>query len=300
MKIYPYNELEGKIAALYEGRAAQTFSVGYRCLDPYFKIKLGSTTYITGIPAHGKTTFLEQIKMNLSKEYSFKHLMFSPEIGSPSEIFAELAHTYIGKPFHSKYSDRMTEDEMFSAMTFIDHHYRIVDDMDGGSISVDSILEIAKSEIKENRINTVTIDPWNELYHDFKDFGSREDVYLEFTLGKIRRFARSNNVHIFIVAHPRTLRLNEIGKYDIPNFYEMKGGAAWGNKGEMIVCVYRPDMSSNQVEIWVQKGKPKIAGKKNIEAIVLDFDWMKNQYSEQYGTTSLFPGEKIDEPIINF
>jgi len=254
--------------SLYENGVTKGKYVGFRCLKNLYSVKKGCTTYITGSPTHGKTEFLEEIKMNLTDFYGWKHLMFSPEIGSPPEIYAELASKYHKKPFSKT---TMTELEVNAAYDHIQEYYTIIDDE---SLTIDNVLKIAE---KQN-IDTVTVDPWNELFHDFEKHSGREDVYLEYTLGKIRRFARKKQVHIFLVVHPRTLQL-EGGKYSPPTFYQMKGGSSWANKGESIICVFRESKLENKATIIIQKAKPKIIGSQG--ECCLYFDTDRNRYYEK-------------------
>lgn len=250
--------------------------VGFDCLEQLYNIKLGCTTYIGGIPSHGKTEFMFELLMNLTDFYGWKHLIFSPETGSPAEIIAELAHKYIGKPF-IKNDFQMSQNEKYKADAHLSEYFYIVDAQES-DMSVDSLLGMASTLSKEFGIKTLCIDPWNELKHDFETTGGREDKYLEYTLGKIRRFARENNLHIFIVAHPRTLRPLD-GKYLAPTAFELSGGAAWYAKAETIICVHRPSIESSEVEIHIQKAKPKHIGKKG--KAILFFDWKSSRYYEK-------------------
>jgi twinkle protein len=102
------------------------------------------------------------------------------------------------------------------------------------------------------------IDPWNEVEHLFN--GLSETQYISQELTKIRRFARLNGIHIWIVAHPTKLQKNSQGKYDPPTMYDISGGAHWRNKADNGICVYR-DFETNQTEIIVQKIRFKEIGK---------------------------------------
>ena len=270
-----YPETKKQTDALFNKGIDTGNYIGFDCLKDFYNVKLGCTTYIGGIPSHGKTEFMFEILLNLSEFYGWKHLIFSPETGSPAEIIGELAHKYIGKPF-LKNDFQMSEGEKYRADCYLEDYFTIVD---GGEhdMTIDELLSAAKQLKTEFGIHTLCIDPWNELKHDFEIAKGREDKYLEFTLGKIRRFARENMMHIFIVAHPRTLRPLD-GKYDPPTAFELSGGAAWYSKAETILCIHRPSIESSAVEIHIQKAKPKHIGKKGI--VPLFFDWQKSRYYE--------------------
>jgi twinkle protein len=81
-------------------------------------------------------------------------------------------------------------------------------------------------------------------------------------LGKIRRFARRNGVHVWIVAHPQKLiKDKDTGKYKPPTMYEISGGANWRNKADVGICVHRPDMTNDITEIYIQKVRFREIGK---------------------------------------
>lgn len=271
------NTLVKQTDKLFEGGIEKGAYCGFNSLFDYYSVKKGCTTYITGIPSHGKSEFHMELLMGLSELHGWKHAMFSPETGVPTEIIAELAHKYIGKSYgNMPWSMSLTE--KYKADAFLSEYFYLLTPKEGKA-TVEHLLEIAL-EIKNTKgLDSFSIDPFNELIHDYAPHGGREDKYLEYILGRIRRFARENDVHVFIIAHPRTLRPNKNGIYDPPTAFELSGGAAWYSKAETIICVHRPDMMSNQVEIHIQKAKPKQIGKKGM--MQLYWDWQKSRYYER-------------------
>ena len=271
--------------------------VGFNALGKYYNVKRGSTTYIAGIPSHGKSEFMFELLMSLSTHYGWKHALFTPETGSPVEIVAELAHKHIGRPF-VKNEYQMSIQEKYRADAWISEYFYLLTPNDS-DLNIDGILKIALEIKREQGLDTLCIDPFNELNHDYTKFAGREDKYLENTLGKIRRFARENDIHVFIVAHPKTLQM-EKGIYLPPTAFQFSGGAAWYAKAESILCVYRPDMTSNVVEIHVQKSKPKHTGQKGIARLY--WDWKLSRYYEVLGdgTSQYTTLNRITQPKANF
>jgi len=87
--------------------------------------------------------------------------------------------------------------------TMNDYFYFIYPEDD--ILSVDTILEKARVTIFRYGVHGIVIDPWNELEHLYGNL--TEAQYLSRELTKIRRFARINQVHIWVVAHPRNFGL---------------------------------------------------------------------------------------------
>jgi twinkle protein len=261
-------------------------------LDPFYKIVLGSTTYIGGTPGHGKSEFLFEMLIRLSEKYSFKHLIFTPESGFAEDIYLELACKYLGKSNRPNAFNRITKTDFYNTIGFITEHF-IVREVEDKTPSPTSLMQEITECIYENEIKTVTIDPWNELLHNFSEFndGGRQDVYLEIALSNVRAFARKHKLHFFVVAHPRTLQKNKEGKYDPPTAYELSGGGTWFAKADSILCVHRPLEHSDThfertfVDIHVQKAKPKSVGMKGTAEI--DYDWVTGRYKSREGSKQI-------------
>ena len=67
--VYPMAFLN-KVLALYEHGRPKTLSTGFPSLDPYYKVRCGEWTLVTGIPVHGKSSFLTSLVMQLARELS--------------------------------------------------------------------------------------------------------------------------------------------------------------------------------------------------------------------------------------
>lgn len=291
--IVKLNDIMGKVSALVANPSAKAYEVGFDELDKIYKVVLGATSYIGGQPSHGKTEWLFEMLIRLSLKHGWKHLIFSPESGTAEKIYLELICKYTSKVYREGAFNRVTELDAINSAAFIHSHF-IVRDMTDKTPTPSEFLEEIKQIVTEEDIKTVSIDPWNEMFHPYE---GRQDTYLEVALSNIRKFARSNQVHCFVVAHPRTLQKNKEGKYEAPTAYELSGGATWYAKADSILCVFRPFEFSDimhertYVDIIIQKAKPKEVGQKGI--FHADYNWHTGRYSprvEQYET---------EKPVIN-
>lgn len=285
------NDIIDKVEYLIDHPANDTYSLGFQGLDEHYKIALGATTYIAGIPSHGKTEWLFEMLIRLSEIHGFKHFMYSPETGTAEEVYLELACKYLKKVSRENAFHRIRKNEFRHAIAFINEHF-IVRDMEEKAPTPNELIEQVKECIKEVPINTFTLDPWNELTHNFSEHGGRQDTYLEVVLGNVRRFSRKENIHTFIIAHPRTLIKNKEGRYDPPTAFEFSGGATWYAKADSILCVNRPFEFSetlferSYVDIIIQKAKPKKVGKKGIFEI--DYDYNTGRYKLRHDSEPVF------------
>lgn len=234
-------------------------------------IELGQMTIVTGIPSHGKSTWTDALRVNLWRLYSWPSAAFSPENWPADDHLATLCEMYAAKHFHD-----MSTDEVSIALTqTMGGFFFIQPESDSEMMTIDEILSRARSLVYRFGIKILVIDPWNEVDHDIPGT-QREDQYISKQLAKIRRFARMNGVHIFVIVHPTKLQKDKDGKYPAPTPYDIAGGAMWRNKADNCLCVFRPDITSNRTEVLVQKIRFRRNGKAG-EAL---------EFSYQVGTST--------------
>jgi len=105
-----------------------------------------------------------------------------------------------------------------------------------------------------------------------------EAEYINETLGAVRRWARQWSVHVFIVAHPTKMQKNDEEIYPVPTPYDINGGAAWRNKSENCLAVWRTLQPDDPlVEIHIQKVRWRNLGTMG-EVVSLRF----NQWTGRY------------------
>ena len=263
------------------------YSIGW---DIPITIKLGCTTYIAGAPHDGKTEWWLDVLINLSVEHGLNHVIFTPETGAIHDIVAELCTKFVGKPCIKKFKGHMTEAEKVGAEYFVSKHFYIIDPIDNPMTAANFFNIVDKIELNENiKIHTTTIDPFNELSHDFSKDEGRQDLYIERILGDIRKNARAKDRHNCVITHVRDQApiLNN-GKvfFPMPTPREIAGGQAWFRKGLLMIIIWRPPeglqsnegdiYKSNQVFIKVAKSKPKGVSKNGIYKMFFDVE--KNTY----------------------
>lgn len=251
--------------------------LGWEAIDPLYKPRRGEWTLVTGIPGSGKSEFLDNIVIRLSVK-GWKIAIFSAEKQPIEAHIASLVEKYAGIPFEeTKYSQRISEGDLKLAVTALDRQICFIEFSDDEATLM-KILATAKAIKDKSGLDGLIIDPWNELEHNLPQNLS-ETLYISQTLTRVRRFARQNAVHIWLVAHPTKLRKNEKGEYDVPTPYDVSGSAAWRNKADMALSVYRHTKDKEKpVEIHVQKVRFKKVGK--LGTGLLKYEWETGRYSD--------------------
>ena len=143
------------------------------------------------------------------------------------------------------------------------------------NINLDSVLQLARKAVDKNKIDLLLIDPWNELETARRD-GQSETDHIGESLMKCRRFARNNDIALWIVAHPQKLRQNDDGGYDVPGAYSISGSAHWANKSDNLLTIYR---TPDNVEVHIKKIKFKMRGE--VGRVDFKYDRVSGRYTEE-------------------
>jgi len=252
------SDLYGDVIRLYESGFEAGMSTGFMNLDRYYKVRQKEFTVVTGIPSHGKSSFLDHVLVNLASSKNWSFAIFSPENFPFERHIAKFCEIYIGKPFDKHYNGHMSEQELEKAVKWCNDHFHFIMPGEDDNQTLDKILSLSRASIFKDGVNGIVIDPWNEIEHDLGR--EPETVYISKSLSKIRKFSRINNVHTWIVAHPTKLQKKRDGSYPIPTPYDIAGSAHFRNKADNCICVNR-DFETDVTEILVQKIRFKEIGK---------------------------------------
>ena len=258
--IFRTEDLRDEVLMRYKKGSNRGLSTVLPSLDKYYTVKPGEFTVITGIPGSGKSEFIDALAVRMATLHDWKFAFFSPENLPIARHIEKLLEKTVGKPFarHGLEEQRMSVEEVERDIRIMNDQFFFIypeDDV----LSVDTILEKVRVAIFRYGVHGVVIDPWNELEHLYGNL--TEAQYLSRELTKIRRFARINQVHIWVVAHPRNLVKDKSGNYKAPTMYEISGGAHWRNKADNGLCIHRPDYSQDETEVFIQKIRFKEVGK---------------------------------------
>lgn len=278
------NHLIDSVTDAWQNGIKKGVGTGWDGLNKYYTIKAGELNIVTGMPGHGKSEWLDAMMVNLAQSHGYYFAVFSPENAPTEQHCIKLVEKYIGKPFqNTKSLDRMTSSEMKKAMKWLHDHFCFINPSDE-TVTIEKILELARAVILRKGANGIVIDPWNEIDHS-RDKNVSETEYISSCLSKIRRFARLNNVSIWLVSHPAKLTKDKSGSYPCPTPYDISGSAHWRNKADNCLAIYRPDFNNPLVQLHIQKIRSKIVGK--VGKIDFNYDWATGRYFEINKTNTI-------------
>lgn len=249
---------------------------GWPDLDKHYTVMPGQLSIVTGWPGSGKSEFLDALLVNLARQ-GWKMAVFSFENQPVSYHLTKLLEKYRGLPFGPGPSTRMDEDELDEILDTIAESFALTE-ATSNAFTLNDCLEAATpflEKFTENKRGLV-IDPWNELEH-WRTPGMSETEYVSWALSMVRNWARSNKVHVWIVAHPQKVRREE-GKLPVPTPDMISGSQHWWNKADCCLCVQRDlnDPYEPNVDIHIQKVRFKHIGRTG--QIQLRYDRVTGRY----------------------
>jgi len=279
--IYNILGFRDKLLHLYEHGLPKSYSTGSFALDQHYTVLPGELTVITGIPGHGKSSFVEWLMINLIQLHKFRFGLFTPEHEPVETHIARLAELINGKPFSKDASHRMTQEGVDSAVKLLEEHCHYVIP-DALNRRVDDILGLAKVLVAREGIKGLIVDPWNEI--SMEEMGDSETHFIREALGRFRRFARSHQVAIWIVAHPaKQYKDKATGAYLPPNLYSISGSSRWRDMCDNGLCLFRRAENEgddrHSVEIHIGKIKHKYVGQ--IGMIEMRYDYDSGRFTDQ-------------------
>lgn len=266
-------------------------------LDEHYRVKKRQWTVVTGIPSHGKSTWLDNLMVRLAQKHSWKFLVCSPENQPIQRHIESLVEIHSGKKFdHPDHMDRFPDraisgEELMESTAFVDDHFRFIcpEETD---FHIEYILELAH-QIKHDEIDPFdfdgfVLDPYNELEHKRPNAMS-ETEYISYILSKFRRFARNEDCHSWMVAHPAKLTplqtakgeedLKALKLYQMPSLYDIAGSAHWRNKADNGVVVYRNvNLKPETTTVAIQKVRFRECG--SLGQKDFHYDYLCNRYVE--------------------
>ena len=200
-----------------------------------FSIMMGQLTVVTGIPSHGKSSFVDWYALNLANDYNYKLSIFSPEHNPLGLYNSKYASLSIGKPFFGK--NRMSEKELLEYTEWSKEKLYFTTSEESITSDWDWLLEKFKEQMFTYGINMFIIDAWNKVLMP-KGFQGKDGI--DQILTRLTSFCIQYNVHVFLVAHPTKMKKHEkTGKYDIPDLYSVSGSSDFRNQTHNGLCVYR-------------------------------------------------------------
>ena len=293
--LYDAEHFYEQVDEIFENGVGSGTSTGYKDVDNLYTVVEGQLTVVTGHPSSGKSEFVDQIMINISKQKGWKFGICSFE-NEPRIHIAKLISKYIGKPFFSGMTPRMTTQELQNGKKFVSDNFCFLYQADGSLSTLDSILERLKTAVLRFGIRGCVIDPYNYIA---KDITTSETDWISDMLTKLRVFAQAHGIHIWFVAHPTKMVRREDGTVPPPKGYDIAGSARFFSKSDVGLTVHRTNPSeSNVTEILVWKCRFSWVGA--IGECELEYDKLTSRYDAISDVAKMLKPKPKDKQYNNY
>lgn len=273
-EISSVDDFEDQLLDIYNSQYPKGDVVGYPELDNLISWRRGQFVVGSGIPGHGKTTWVDQICVRLAFRKNWKFAVFSPENDNVLKSI-RMAEQISGRPVHG--ANRMSIDQYRKALSMLNHHFSFYDTENLNDYKIDNLLRIGKSLIRQKGVDCIVLDPFNYIDIDSESDSGNDRIGK--MLVKLKKFAKVNNVLIILIAHPRKMQRDKnTGEYEIPRLYDISGSHHFANVADNGFVVHR-DFKTGLVDIYVQKIKHYFMGK--VGFVTMEFDPFTGRYKEQ-------------------
>lgn len=251
----------------------EAYDVGISGLEAHMRLRRGDLSVLTGIPSHGKSTFVNNLCFNMAEKHHW-HVTFASFEQPP-----QTEHRYALRTLFTCYDHKsQTPEQRKAADSFIEERFSfIVPDDDTGVSDLNWLLEMCAAAVTRNNSAMIVIDPWNEMEHT-QDKGETLTQYVGRAIKDLKRFARLYKVHVMVVAHPAKMRRNKDGEFPIPDLYDISDSAHWYNKPDQGFVVHR---DGDTTIFRVAKSRYHATLGKPAE-IKLSFNPNNGRYSKEY------------------
>ncbi|HWL70404.1 MAG TPA: AAA family ATPase [Geminicoccus sp.] len=212
--------------------------LGFNALDKSLGYRRGDFSVLTGIPSHGKTTFMNDVACRLIEKHRWHVCFCSPEQTPQTDHLRALTTWYSRTKTPSPEQKREAFDWVNRNMSFIVTPDEFDEGEDG--MTVDWLIERMAASVIRYGTDLFVIDPWNELDHA----PPREQSLTQYTgyaIRKFKKFAKHYDVHVCVVAHPAKMMREKGGELPMPTLYDISDSAHWNNRTDLGIIVHRTD-----------------------------------------------------------
>lgn len=228
----------------------KAYDIGMVGLWEHYRMRKGDFAVITGMPGHGKSSFVNEICCRMAQKEGWTTIFASFEQNP------QVDHRRALRTFYAEKLERtMSPAEKEKADEWIDKHFAFIVPSEDDDVDLTWVLERCAAAIIRYEASIVVLDPWNEMDHSRgADMSLTE--YVGHAIKQFRKLARKYRVHLIVVAHPAKMTRGKDGKYPVPGLYDISDSAHWFNKADIGVVVHREDfMTTNETSIRVVKSR---------------------------------------------
>jgi twinkle protein len=273
----------------------QGVTTGHKDLDSIFRPRLGGYCVVTGVPNTGKSPFVDHIAARTNEIHGWKWGIYSAEHEPVADHMRLFVQRIAKKSTNPQSIHKIHTDQIDAVLDYMKDNFFWISPGEDDVSTLDRLLELALVLVRQKGINALILDPWNEIECD-RPKEMTEHEHIGFSLRKIGKFCRKNNIFCMIVAHPKKIQKDSEGRYEVVKPYDIAGSSNWFNKPPQILSLWRDAgaLNSQALTIYCMKakfkeigciGKTELAFNKEFETFH-DLDKARDEIPPSYGVSA--------------
>lgn len=237
--------------------------LGIDVMDGKIEIVPGTLTVFTGYANMGKTTITNTVIAHAVMR-GLSVCVGSFETAPKPILRDHIARALIGCSAY----DFAAHPQRKAAYDTLEKQVRVISNSlnEDLEIDIDALLELARTAAIRDGCKLFIFDPWNELEHK-RRHDETVTEYVGRAIRAVKRFARTCNVAVWIVAHPTK---PQKGVNQMPSLYDVSDSANWSNKADYGLVYHRKDKTANEGELAVVKVRMGLPGECCVEVVKFD------------------------------
>lgn len=242
--------------------------------DKHFSLALKQYTLFTGVPQSGKSEFLDQLLLKINLKYGHKIGYCSTENEPFTFHYDKLVQKLYGRRPNGS-TEVSSDDVKYVKDHITDNIFHVQFDK---RYWLQDVLAKFTELVRRKGVRMFVIDPYNKI----KLKGGSTDVvkYTEEYHILLDEFVKKNDCHLFLVAHPLKMQLQEGSKktHIMPTAYNIKGGSEHNDMSYNVIGINRI-YESRLVHVKTLKVKFRHLGEINQDAF-FGFNTVNGRYEE--------------------
>jgi twinkle protein len=236
-------------------------NVGLVGMEQHYNIRAGDLCIVTGIPSHGKSSFINEVACRMVRHHGWSVAFASFEQKPQIDHRRNLRTWFNGKMVRDQGAA-----EKEKADAWIDANFSFVVPSEDDDVTLEWTLEKCATAILRHGVNMVVIDPWNEMDHVRPPNMSLTE-YTGFAIKQFRKMAHKYQVHVIVAAHPTKQQKDKDGAFAVPTLYDISDSAHWYNKADVGIVVHKTGDRQSLIRVAKSRYHDQIGVPGDMDAI---------------------------------